>query len=83
LNRLNKGTVNIILFGQLTDITGSSNIAIENIPDTDSLVKEINRLYPAMAGVKYVIAVDKKIIRENTIIHETGNVALLPPFSGG
>jgi molybdopterin converting factor small subunit len=36
-----------------------------------------------MSGVKYIIAVDKKVIQENTVISETSNVALLPPFSGG
>ena len=75
--------VKIILFGQLTDIAGHDMVAVENIPDTDGLVKEINKLYPSMSGVKYIIAVDKKIIQENTVIGETSNVALLPPFSGG
>ena len=75
--------VKIILFGQLTDITGSDTIAVNNISDTDGLVMEINKLYPAMSGVKYIIAVDKKLIQENTVIGETSNVALLPPFSGG
>jgi molybdopterin synthase sulfur carrier subunit len=75
--------VKIIFFGQLTDITGNDTVAVENISDTDGLVMEINKLYPAMSGVKYIIAVDKKLIQENTVIGETSNVALLPPFSGG
>ena len=73
----------IILFGQLTDITGNDTIAMNNISDTDSVVTELNKLYPAMIGVKYIIAVDKKVIQENTVIQETSTIALLPPFSGG
>ncbi|MEO5594326.1 MAG: MoaD/ThiS family protein [Chitinophagaceae bacterium] len=73
----------IILFGQLTDITGNDTIAVNNISDTDSLVTELNKLYPAMIGVKYIIAIDKKVIQENTVIQETSTIALLPPFSGG
>ena len=73
----------VILFGQLTDITGSNTIVVDNIADTDSLVETINRLYPAMAGVKYLIAVNKKVVQHNTAITEAGTVALLPPFSGG
>ena len=73
----------IILFGQLTDITGSNTIAVETATDTDGLVSALNKLYPAMTDIKYIIAVDKKIIRANTIISETSNIALLPPFSGG
>jgi len=53
-------TVNIIIFGRLTDIAGSS-LALENIADTNSLVKELHILYPALADAKYVIAVDKKV----------------------
>ena len=75
-------TVNIIIFGRLTDIAGSS-LALENIADTNSLVKELHILYPALADTKYVIAVDKKVANENTTLSENSTVALLPPFSGG
>jgi molybdopterin synthase sulfur carrier subunit len=74
--------VNIIIFGRLTDITGSS-LALENIADTNSLVKELHTLYPALADAKYVIAVNKKMVNENTPLTENSIVALLPPFSGG
>ena len=73
----------IILFGQLTDITGTDTIVLNDIADTDGLVIAVNKLYPAMTSVQYVIAVDKKITRHNTIISETSQLALLPPFSGG
>ena len=74
--------VNVIIFGRLTDIAGSS-LALENIADTNSLVKELNILYPALADAKYAIAVDKKVVNENTTLTENSIVALLPPFSGG
>ena len=73
----------ITLFGQLTDITGSSSIAVETVQDTDALVQAVNTLYPAMAGVKYIVAVNKKAVNSNTIINETSDLAFLPPFSGG
>jgi sulfur-carrier protein len=75
--------VKITLFGQLTDITGSSSIAVETVQDTDALVQAVNTLYPAMAGVKYIVAVNKKAVNSNTIINETSDLAFLPPFSGG
>lgn len=74
--------MNIIIFGQLTDIAGST-LALENIADTNSLVEELNNLYPALAKAKYMIAVDKKVVNENTTLTENSIVALLPPFSGG
>jgi molybdopterin synthase sulfur carrier subunit len=38
---------------------------------------------PALAGMKYIIAVDKQVIIKNTILNNNSVVALLPPFSGG
>ena len=75
-------SINIIIFGQLTDITGDS-LVLENIQDTDNLVKELHKQYPALAKAKYAIAVDKKVVNENTTLRENSTVALLPPFSGG
>ena len=75
-------TVNIIIFGRLTDIAGNS-LALENIADTNSLVKQLHIRYPALAEAKYVIAVDKKVVNENTTLSDDSIVALLPPFSGG
>jgi molybdopterin converting factor small subunit len=75
--------VNIILFGQLTDITGSDSFAIEDIVDTNSLVIALQKNYPALINAKYLIAVDKKIIETNTLLTDNSTVALLPPFSGG
>lgn len=81
--QIKKKIVEITLFGQLTDIAGSNTITVNNCADTDSLVNRINVLYPAMKGVKYLIAVNKKVMQTNTAISENSMVALLPPFSGG
>jgi molybdopterin synthase sulfur carrier subunit len=76
-------TTRIIVFGQLTDIINSSKLALDNIRDTDSVVEELNNRYPALVSAKYMIAVDKQTVTENTILKEGSTVALLPPFSGG
>ena len=72
----------IILFGKLADIAGSS-VAVNDMTDTDSLVKALHKNYPALAQSKYIIAVDKQVIKGNTILKNDSVVALLPPFSGG
>ena len=74
--------VKIIIFGQLTDITGNS-LSLDNITDTDNLVRELNKLYPTLADKKYVIAVNKQVVTTNTVLTNNNIVALLPPFSGG
>lgn len=73
---------NIIVFGQLVDVIGTDNLAIENVNDTNELTKELVTRYPALDSIKYAVAVDKKIISGNTLL-SNNTVALLPPFSGG
>ena len=75
-------SVKIIFFGKLAEIAGNA-VSVGNVADTDSLVNVLHKDYPALAGSKYVIAVDKQVIKENTILNSNSTVALLPPFSGG
>ena len=75
-------SLKIIFFGRLADIAGES-IVLQDVADTDGLVKALHKNYPQLADTKYAIAVDKKVISENTILQKTSEVALLPPFSGG
>jgi len=75
-------SIHIILFGQLADIAGNS-VFVNDVTDTDGLINVLHKTYPALAGSKYVIAVNKEVITSNTLLNENNEVALLPPFSGG
>lgn len=69
------------MFGKLAEIAGNS-VSVD-AQDTDSLVTILHKDYPALANTKYIIAVDKQIIRGKTLLNNNSAVALLPPFSGG
>jgi molybdopterin synthase sulfur carrier subunit len=75
--------VNISIFGQLTDIVTKDSLIINDISDTNTLTEQLNKTYPALAAIKYAIAVNKNIITNNTILNDNDTVALMPPFSGG
>jgi len=75
-------SIHIILFGPLADIAGRS-VFVNDVDDTDSLVKALHKTYPALAEAIYIVAVNKEIIGSNTLLNENSVVALLPPFSGG
>jgi molybdopterin synthase sulfur carrier subunit len=75
-------SIKVILFGKLSEIAGSP-VSLNDVSDTDGLVKALHKNYPALAGTKYVIAVDKQVVDGNTVLHNNSIVALLPPFSGG
>ncbi len=75
--------INIMVFGQLEDITGASVISVEKISDTALLLDKLYTQFPLLKEKKFLIAVNQKIITEKTEIGEQSTIALLPPFSGG
>lgn len=78
-----KMEINILAFGQITDITGKSAWKMTGIKDTDELVKNLYEQFPALSRTRYSIAVNKKLVQENKTFNENDTIALLPPFSGG
>ena len=75
--------VNILIFGQLTDITNSKKLIVKEVESTDKLVQHLNTVYPDLVNKKYLIAVEKEIISSDTALNNNDTVALLPPYAGG
>ncbi len=75
--------VNILFFGPVKDITGSDTLVMEDISDTSALLAALQQKFPAIAHMRFVMAVDKKIIQHNTSLQHNSTVAVMPPFSGG
>jgi len=73
----------ILLFGQLAELAGTKQIILEGFTDSQSLMSALLQQYPALSQSKYVVAINKEIVSENTILPENSIVALMPPFSGG
>jgi len=74
--------VNVLFFGKLAEIAGT-NQELREAETTDDLQKQLHLKYPALSKEKYMIAVDKKMIKENALLTDGCTVALMPPFSGG
>jgi molybdopterin converting factor small subunit len=62
-------SVKIILFGKLAEIAGGS-VSVDNVADTDSLINALEKEYPEFTKTKYLIAVDKQVIKENTVLNK-------------
>lgn len=75
--------INLLAFGQIAEITGKSTWKMTGIKDTNILIKKLEELFPVLVKMKYSIAVNKKVIQENTVLNDNDTIALLPPFSGG
>ena len=75
--------IKVILFGQLVDLAGSSTLEFDGIEDTSKLQEQLHALIPGLVGATYRMAVEKKVVTEQTVLPDNATVALLPPFSGG
>jgi len=74
--------VKVIYFGAAQEITGKSAEEL-SAGDTASLRMRILERYPAMSSVSFRIAVNRNLIREESLLRENDVVAILPPFQGG
>jgi molybdopterin converting factor small subunit len=75
--------VKVLLFGQMKQLTGHSELIFGQVPDTDQLKKELINSFPQLGKLPFLIAVNKELIQTNTTITEGQELALLPPYSGG
>jgi len=75
--------IKILFFGQLVDITGTKELMIDKVADTDMLTRILHQQFPQLSQSKYLIAVDQEVTSEKRNLNDHCIVALMPPFSGG
>ena len=73
----------LLFFGSLSDIAGESGIELSAISNTEELKEKLFDKLPQLKMQSFVIAINKKVVIENTSLSENDVVALMPPFSGG
>jgi molybdopterin synthase sulfur carrier subunit len=75
--------IELLFFGQLTDITGTTVVMLDHMSDTDTLKHHDFEMYPSLQQAKLLIAVNNKLVTENEVIPEGAKIAFMPPYSGG
>ena len=75
--------IELLFFGQLTDLTGTTVVMLDHISDTDTLKHHVFDMYPSLQQAKLMIAVNNKLVTENEVIPEGAKIAFMPPYSGG
>lgn len=75
--------INILFFGQIADITGQGSLKYPDVKNSDEVIYLLKKIYPQLQSLEFSIAVNKKIVQENTMLNDKDTVAILPPFSGG
>ena len=75
--------IEVLFFGQLTDVTATQRIRVAEVEDTAQLERILHARFPGLAGKKYRIVVNQQLVAGNLPLDPGMQVALLPPFSGG
>lgn len=70
-------------FGVVAEKTGTGNLIIPFVDNSDKLYLLLLEKHPQLEGVKFAIAVNRQIVHQNTWLAQNDEIALLPPFSGG
>ncbi len=73
--------IKLIAFGKISEITGKE-LQFESA-DLFSLRLGLIEKFPELAELKFVFAVNTKLIQGNTTLQQNDVVALMPPYSGG
>jgi molybdopterin synthase sulfur carrier subunit len=75
--------IKILAFGKIAEILSRTEWEMEQIASTEVLRNQLETEYPALKDLRYLMAVDKKIVAGECVLEDGVVVALLPPFSGG
>jgi sulfur-carrier protein len=75
--------IKIKAFGKIAEMLDEENLELTGLRDTSELKTHLEMAHPALKNMSYQIALDRKIVAENTSLEKVKEVALLPPFSGG
>lgn len=75
--------IDVLFFGILTEVTGSSKLEVNDVKDIESLTTYLKKQFPAFSNYAYQVSVNHKLMKENAALNDKDEVAYLPPFAGG
>jgi molybdopterin synthase sulfur carrier subunit len=75
----------VLLFGRLADVAGwrSRDVPGASLAEIRAALAEDADLAEALAGPGVQVAVDREIVRGETVLTAASEVAFMPPMSGG
>ena len=77
----------VLFFSVLRDITGSDEITLELPPGSTmgDLLLQIEARWPKLRDWQksLLLALDQTYVKRDALLHEGGEVAIMPPVQGG
>lgn len=80
---MSPGTIKVLFFGQLVDVTGKSTMELKDVTNTRDALDAIILLYPRLGQTPFLLALDKEIVDGKVTFTGDHTLALLPPYAGG
>ncbi len=74
--------VKVLYFGEARDVAGRSEEMLITT-DTASLRKQLTEKYPAMRSIPFRMALNRRLLNEESMLNKNDIIAILPPFQGG
>jgi len=75
-------TVKVLYFGTAQDAAGKKEEEI-TAADTASLRSMLILKYPALGSIQFRMALNRVLLKEESILKKSDTIAILPPFQGG
>lgn len=72
----------VLLFGMIAEQAGTAETS-GSARSLLALRSELEQRIPGLAGMRYAIAVDRRIVQDDMPLTGSEEIALLPPFAGG
>jgi molybdopterin-guanine dinucleotide biosynthesis protein A len=81
-NDLPSVKVKVLLFASLKEQAGFGEREIE-AKDLNSIRTWLQDLLPGIDKMPYVLAINQEVVRENPVLQNGDEIAIMPPFAGG
>lgn len=75
--------INVLFFGVLAEVTGTSFKSYFDIRSLADLKIKIRDEFPEVEHYSFRISVNNELTNDETELHNGDEVAFLPPFAGG
>ncbi len=75
--------VEVLFFGGLKELMGCSSLTIPEVTNSDAVLIFLKDKNQSLGNKSFQLALNNKLIKENTFLKNGDQLALLPPFAGG